>query len=202
MHDTPNVLNRLIGFLETIPQGPITDTTELEPLLAACWPELHGDHSGMEGRKLLGRMEDVAWNPPLLSFTIERHGGTVQGSTRAELQRWTVDVDHGTATCKSGGLRQLHRRQPSLDVDAVAVEIAALIVDRQQDDRLRWDGDGLVRVLIGKVIPSGSAVKQTLEGRRRRLRAALQVILAAKGWKNSGVNPVGAWTFIAPCTPS
>jgi hypothetical protein len=29
----------------------------------------------MTGDKLLDRMEKVVWEPPVLTFTIERHGG-------------------------------------------------------------------------------------------------------------------------------
>ena len=42
----------------------------------------------------LGRMEKVEWQPPYLTFSIERHGATVKGSTRAELQNWQVDTSH------------------------------------------------------------------------------------------------------------
>jgi len=127
-------------------------------------------------------MEDVAWNPPLLTFTVERHGGTLQGSTRAELQRWTVDVGQGKTTCESGGYRQLYGRQAPFDIEALAEDIVTLIVTRQPDDRLRWCADEKVLVLMGMVLPNQSAVKQTLTGRRKRLRAALKEHLAGKGW--------------------
>jgi hypothetical protein len=43
-------------------------------LLANCWHELEGaGQTAMQARKL-DRAEDVSWNPPVLSFTIERHG--------------------------------------------------------------------------------------------------------------------------------
>jgi hypothetical protein len=84
------VIDKLQSYLATIPPGTIADTAELEGLLATCWDDFSGDHGGMEGRKLLGRMEDVAWNLPLLTFTIERHGGTALGSTRATLQEWVM----------------------------------------------------------------------------------------------------------------
>jgi hypothetical protein len=138
--------------------------------------------------KHLGRMEDVLWNPPLLTFTIERHDGTVLGSTRANLQEWTVDVEKRTATCVEARYRQLRPNQPRLDVAAIAEEIATLIVSRKEDDRLRWYEDGRVRVLIGKVLPEGSAVKQTLAGRRKRFRAAVKEQLAGEGWQESGNN--------------
>ena len=63
----------------------------------------------MAGHKLIGRMENVEWHPPILTFLIERHGGTVLGSARAELQRWTVDLDRRTATCERVGHRQFHQ---------------------------------------------------------------------------------------------
>jgi hypothetical protein len=46
----------------------------------------------MAGYKL-SRMKDATWNPPILEFTIERHGGTALGSTRASLQRWEINMD-------------------------------------------------------------------------------------------------------------
>jgi hypothetical protein len=68
------------GFVEE------DDVYELVNLLAAAWDDLSiARGSGMEPDKLYDRMEKVHWEPPLLLFVIERHGGTVQGSTRAEL---------------------------------------------------------------------------------------------------------------------
>ena len=84
----------------------------------------------MEAYKL-GRMEDISWNPPVLSFTIERHGGTVMGSTRAELQNWNVNVETRSATCGVGGHRQLEPMQARLNVKPMAEEIVASILNRQ-----------------------------------------------------------------------
>ena len=63
----------------------IDQPRKLERLLSEVWDDLGGSDCGMAGHKLIGRMEHVEWNPPVLTFTIERHGGTVLGSTRAEL---------------------------------------------------------------------------------------------------------------------
>jgi hypothetical protein len=177
------MIDNLRTFLATLPPGPIPDATELERLLAACWHELAANHGGMEGRKLLGRMEDVAWNPPLLTFTIERHGGTVMGSTRATLQEWTVNVEASTAHRIEARSRQVRPMKGRLDVRPLADEIAQLIVSRKKDERLRWADDGSVRVLIGKVLPEGSAVKETLAGRRKRFRAALRERLVMVKWQ-------------------
>jgi hypothetical protein len=103
--------------LANLPAGVVEDLLEIERLLARCWHELDGGETGaMAGYKLLDRMKDVTWNPPELTFTIERHGATALGSTRAELHRWTVDVQKETATCMLVGRRQLKPMQPRLDV--------------------------------------------------------------------------------------
>jgi hypothetical protein len=67
-------------------------------------------------------------------------------------------------------------------------EIANAFLQRQADRRLRWYGGGRVRVLIGKVLPDGSAVAQTLDGRRMPFRQALPQRLATEGWAEVGAN--------------
>jgi hypothetical protein len=181
-------VDRLRACLATMPPGPVTDTTDLERLLADCWDEFTGDDGGMESFKLLNRMEHVTWTPPKLVFTIARHGGTVLGSTRAELQRWTVDIAKMTATHEKVGHHQLDPMQTRLDVCPLAKEVAGRIVARQDDHRLKWKEDGSVKVLVDKVLPAGSAVKQTLMGRRERFREALKERLADEGWQECGVN--------------
>jgi hypothetical protein len=57
------------------------ESEELETILASCWHELDQNHAGgMVAEKLYDRIEEVLPEPPLLTFTIERHGGTVRGS--------------------------------------------------------------------------------------------------------------------------
>lgn len=73
--------------------------------------------------------------------------------------------------------------QQRFDVKPVAEEIAAAILEGQPDDRLKWDGTDHVRLLIGKVLPAGPAVKETLAGRRKRLREAVASLIAEAGWK-------------------
>ena len=72
---------------------PPPPAREIEAHLAPVWDALAGDDGGMTSRKLHGRMEVVLWNPPRLTFYIERHGATVLGSSRAEVQEWTVDLE-------------------------------------------------------------------------------------------------------------
>lgn len=124
-------INQLRKYLKRIPEGEITNTVELEELLAECWDEFVGDHGGMEPQKLLGRMEDVLWRPPILGFVIERHGGTVMGSSRAELQHWTVDVEHKTAITGVKGYRRKSPSQNAADVKPIANKLTELIIKGQ-----------------------------------------------------------------------
>jgi hypothetical protein len=78
-------LLKLKSFCAALPPGPVADVRTLEPLLAAVWHMLPSDDPSMAGYKLLGRMEAVAWNAPVLSFRIERHGTTVLVSTGASI---------------------------------------------------------------------------------------------------------------------
>jgi hypothetical protein len=175
-------LRYLKKYLEQIPPGRIEETADLEKLLAKCWHDLDGDDGGMQGYKIFGRLENVFWDPPEISFTIERHGATVMGSTRSEIQSWTVNVDLGTANFCVPGYRQVYERQTALNVVPIAKEIAQLILEHKNDDRLKWYDDDQVRVLIGKILPERSAFKQTLQGRRRRFRKNLTKRLITEGW--------------------
>jgi hypothetical protein len=99
----------LMGELENVPPGPIQgqDKNNVIALLAKCWQDLRGaDETSMEGWKL-NRAEKLSWDPPILSFTIERHGQTLDGSGRADLHHWEVDLHQGTADCMPAGHRQL-----------------------------------------------------------------------------------------------
>jgi hypothetical protein len=163
--------------------GPIPATPELQRALADGWDDLAGDDGGMTGTKLLGRTENVVWLPPKLVFRIERHGATVMGSSRAELQEWIIDLEQRTKTVQTVGRRQVRPMQGRLDLQPVAEEIAAAILGGRPDDRLNWVGEDHVRLLIGEVLPAGSTVKETLAGRRKRLREAVAILIAPAGWR-------------------
>lgn len=134
--DRNNALAALQAYLAHMASGEITNATEVERLLAVAWDDLLRDDGGMESYKLFNRMEDVTWTPPLLTFRIERHGATVMGSSRAEMQAWTIDVEKGTACCEAKGYRQLSPRQRPLDVKPLAAEVAGLILEHVEDASL------------------------------------------------------------------
>ena len=177
------MMNKLRAHLAGLPSGPVADKKAIVPLLAAAWEIFDGSAVESMASYKVRRLEEPVWNPPVLSFTIERHGGTVMGSSRAELQRWAVNLDTFAATCGTAGHRQLRPTQPRLNVEPKAEDLVRLILTGQPDDRLKWrEPSRRVQVLIGKIIPRGSAAKQTLEGRRRRLAGAIATRLEAAGW--------------------
>jgi hypothetical protein len=185
-------MEKLLEYLGSLQPGPVSDTAALEAVLAPCWHMFDGSEAEqMHGGKLRGRMEQVVWKPPILRFVVERHGATVLGSTRAELHHWELNVEKRTALCGPYGFRQVVPMQPRLDVRPMAEEIAQLIIDHQEDERLKWYPDGAVRVHIGKIIPADSAVPRTLEGRRRRFRKAVEELLGEAGWHTIRPNKYG-----------
>jgi hypothetical protein len=182
----PTGLDLLRAHLRTIKPGQITDTATLERVLAVSWDEFTGHDGGMEGHKLLKRMEDVTWTPPKLTFAIERHGGTVMGSTRAEFQKWEVDLDKRTTTLAKTGHRQLRPMANRIYIKPL-VEIALATIRSGGDNELvSRHGDGTVSLNTTLIFPKGSAVRMTLEGRRKRVRVAVAEVLLKEGWERLG----------------
>ncbi len=182
--------NNCLAFkqlMSKIPEGKIEDQAvsgEIETALYGVWHLLDtGQVGGMRPGKLLGRLERIEWQPPILTFVVERHGATVMGSVYAELQNWQVNVVECTATLGEGKKRLVGARQPPLKVEPLVMKIVELIAMCQEDDRLKWaKGKQRVQIQIGKIIPDDAA-QQTLQGRRRRFSKLLEETLAEMGWK-------------------
>lgn len=178
----------LKSFLATLPSGLVSNTTQLNELLADAWLTLSGaDDGGMESYKIFNRTESLSWHPPYLTFTIERHGGTVNGSTRAELQDWRVDISSWSAGITSTRRRQLRPTQQRLNVSDYVRELAEAILHNRESSSLKRYPDGRVKVLIGTIIPD-DGFKQTIAGRRKRFRIALEKQISVHGWLPVGIN--------------
>jgi hypothetical protein len=183
-----SAIHALREFLAALPAGPISETRQLEYLLAESWSSLHGARrAGMDGYKIVGRAESMCWNPPSLTFTIERHGGTVMGSTRAELQDWCIDVSSATAEIVKTRRRQIRSTAKRVVVAGLAEQIAEAILSGREHEALKRYPDGRVRVLISTVIPD-DGFKQTISGRRKRFRKTLETKLAEHGWESVSMN--------------
>jgi hypothetical protein len=124
----------------------------------------------------------------MISFLIERHGSTMEGSIYADKQKWFIDLESGTAECVNAGKRQLYLKDKSLKTKPLAEEIANhLLSCKKECDMLKWISKNKVRVLIGEVIPETN--KQTTSSRRKRFRNELEQILVQHNWsKSSGYN--------------
>ena len=79
-----NAFALLKKHLFALVPGEIAETGRVAALLAGCWHEFVGAESQRMHAGKLGRIENVRWEPPVLSFRIERHGAMGVGSTRAE----------------------------------------------------------------------------------------------------------------------
>ena len=186
-----SALDNLRVYLTNTVPGPIEDMTKLLSVLVPAWEDIAGFSDTSMAYTKLDRIEEPQWNPPLLTFRMERHGGMVGGgSSRAEIQEWTVDVDKAEAIVETRGHRQMRPMQPRLDVEPLAVEIVSLIEGGVDDERLKWSADrSRVTVVIGQVIPD-SGPKQTVTARRKRFKKMLSEALVAAGWQEvTGTSP-------------
>lgn len=169
------------------------EISELVRRLEPHWASIAGGDSTAMAPHKLSRMEDVKWTPPILSFTIERHGTAANGSTRAELQRWEINLETLTAEAHQIGWRQIARTAPRIKLDPIVEELIELIASGTDDDGLKWyDDKSRVRILIGAFVPD-EGVQQTTASRRRRFHEKLVPQLNALGWQSAG--GTSRWEF-------
>jgi len=159
--------------------------------LSQCWESIPGSDVKSTTADKLRRAEEVCWTPPILSFTLERHGGTVLGSSRASLHYWEVDTEQPEARIVNTSVRQLSPKAQVMDIDAKANEIATLILNGVNDRRVTWIEDRQrVQVNIGEVIPETNP--QTTQGRRKRFRVVLASLMSEANWTRQDVgNKIG-----------
>ena len=195
--DAAEELADLIRVLDGLPPGAIQgdDLVRVRSLLAACWHLFGGhDETKMEAYKL-ERMEQVTWCKPELSLVIERHGGTKGGSSRAELQQWLVNLETRQIHRSESRIRQLRKAAPRLDIAELVGRLVATIESGGPPPSwLRRDGTDsnsvqIVVIVVSKIpelTVGPDKPKKTIEGRRKRFRAALTEILEKRGWVEVG----------------
>lgn len=187
------MMKPLRDLLSTIPSGHMSDGDCLQVLaeLSQCWESIPGSDIKSTTADKLRRAEEVCWTPPILSFTLERHGGTVLGSSRASLHRWEVNTEQPEARIVNTSVRQLSPKSRVMDIKKVANETATLIFNGLDDPRLTWLEDRQrVLVNIAEVIPDIN--KQTTQGRRKRFREMLASLMSEANWTRQDVgNKIG-----------
>lgn len=156
------------------------ESSALESLLIDAWSSIAGsEETKLVARKLM-RLECLEKRDGKLYFDIERHGGTVHGSTRGEVYTWEVDVDHASATIIKKTHRQLYKADKRLDVGPMAQELADCIIGKLSHPHLKWnENKSSCKLLIGNAIPKTN--KHTTAGRRDRLRYGLNALLLPQG---------------------
>ncbi len=181
----------LLKYLNQLPQGQIAQGHEqlVLDLLTKCWAGISGSEDQSTAAYKLARAEELSWSSPILSFKLERHGGTVMGSSRAKVHHWEVDCVAATANIVRSGTRQLEPMSKRLNTKELAQQVANAIVHGEATDKLKWyDVGAHAVVVIGKVIPATN--KQTTASRRKRFRADLEEIMKAKGWARKDMRNV------------
>ena len=108
------------------------------------------------------------------------------GSTRAERQKWIIDVEKRTAQSVTVGYRQLTPRAPRFKAEPVAQIFVDVICQRSPIPpgwKLTWISDDEIRVVVRSLLPDPYGFKTTLEGQAKRLRKCLIEAMAKKGWR-------------------
>jgi hypothetical protein len=186
-------IQKLANVLRGIPSGAIQASMidELFRLVVASWGEFSGSgDTSMGAWKILREEgpERVTWNPPCLSFVIDRHGGTVLGSTRAEKQEWTLNLEKRTANQAQIGYRQLRPNAKPLDVKPLADGVCKAVQEGPSstshlvsDGTIVWKNDDQLAVFHGQIVRG--EYQQTVSGRRRRFIADLKTKMELIGWE-------------------
>ncbi len=158
-------LRRLRDALAVTPDG-VVDGQRIAGLLAQAWPYLHGSFArGMCREKVAGHIEDLAWRSPVLSFRVAR-------------ATWQVDVQDASAWIPVGAPLDLPEKQ---DAKELAEAIVQQVIDGRVSAAIVRKPQG-VSIRPGEVPGLDVGYAETLPGRHRRFRAALEQAMAAAGY--------------------
>lgn len=172
MNVLSNYQKALYDFLQQQPKGLIQDTETLKQRLTEVWNTLVGSSDQKTAAYKLYRLDENEWEPPhTLRFKLERHGSTMQGSTRADIHYWEVNLALWTAHIVRKTYRQVRPRDAPLNVNLLADEIAKAILLNLDHKALIYRSDRTIKIDISLIIPA--TVLQTTASRRKRFRKAL-----------------------------
>jgi hypothetical protein len=176
--------SKLDALRQAVEQYCMTNTglEEVQRCLIDAWPELEGsDEESTTKGKLSNRIEELSVNDCFLTFKLERHGGTVQGSTRADVHWWTVDLAKGEATITRKSPRQVRKASPPFPFKEVCQEVVEAVRAGVPHQSIDWKGADRFKLLMGNLVPCGG-IKQTTSGRRKKLREFIEAALGPLGW--------------------
>ena len=185
MGHSKNTIRALHDYLIALPDGKaaIVDKpkSDILMLLAECWQSLKGSDQHKTFPEKVCRAENLKWKPPVLCFELERHGALINGSSRADVHHWEINLDRETAAIVKNGHRQVDKMSPRMDTQAKALETANKILSGLDDPTLTWKGNrDYVIINIGKIIPE--QVLRTTQDRRTRFKGQLEKCMLEQGW--------------------
>jgi len=170
--------------------GVIAQASDVAAQVSAIFP-VRSFEGGMTPNKVRAdRMEEVTWDPPLLTFAIERHGAIVGGgSTRAEIQVWTVDTEREDVSLTATRRRQVRPAAPTLKIQPLVDEWLRLIDSEADDERVHWSPDRrTVSYIVNAWLPGAGVFRETLAGRRKRFGVAVDAAMTERGWTKGGMH--------------
>ena len=94
-----------------------------------------------------------------------------------------MNLETGIASFEERGYRQFNALSPRLKVEPIVDSVIEAVQARKTlpGDALVWVADDQVRIKQAVLIPD-DASKQTMSGRRKRFRSAMQSAMATIGW--------------------
>jgi hypothetical protein len=113
---------------------------------------------------------------------VEPSRGTIIDTT--DLERPVGDQK--TAVIVKCGHRQLKPMAERIYIKPLVERILAAIRSGSGNELVEKHDDGTFSPNTTLIFPKGSAVRMTLEGRRKRLREAVAGVLLKEGWKRLG----------------
>jgi len=150
--------------------------------LLAVWESctVLGDDNSTYLHKLTSReLENLREVDGCICFSLERHGGTVRGSTNAEVHHWVVDPIARTRWIERTTRRRLAPPASRMNTDEVVSRMLVAIRDRTQGVIVVM-ADSRLRLEIDQFVPS-EGPRQTVTQRRKRVRTALNDELSKIG---------------------
>jgi len=119
---TNTALDDLSRLILSQQDGLVKDSVQMRTIISAleqAWPFISGSDRESATAKKLYRAESVSVKKPCVNFTLERHGGAVNGSSRAHLHHWEINLILMTASIVRIGHRQLVAMSPKTPIQAL-----------------------------------------------------------------------------------
>ena len=142
-------------------------------LLEESWDNFDGSSATRMKFSKINRDDgpsDVMWAPPVLSFTIERHGGMAGGSTRAEKQNWSVNMERLTARAETAGYKQIGAVSRPFTKEHIAELVEQICAALSQgphadppcaaQSKISWKNDHEVHIKPSEFVPKARFQQQ------------------------------------------